>query len=54
VLVGNEVGCGIVPENALARRFRDLQGRLNQQLAARAGRVVLIVAGLPMVVKGHP
>jgi adenosylcobinamide kinase/adenosylcobinamide-phosphate guanylyltransferase len=51
VLVSNEVGSGIVPDNALARRFRDLQGRLNQRLAARADRVVLMVAGLPLVVK---
>jgi len=54
VLVSNEVGYGIVPENALARRFRDAQGWLNQRLAARADRVVLIVAGLPLVVKGSP
>jgi adenosylcobinamide kinase/adenosylcobinamide-phosphate guanylyltransferase len=54
VLVSNEVGSGIVPENAEARRFRDLQGRLNQQIAARADRVVLLVAGLPLVVKGQP
>jgi adenosylcobinamide kinase / adenosylcobinamide-phosphate guanylyltransferase len=51
VLVSNEVGFGIVPDNALARRFRDLQGRLNQHIAARANRVVLMVAGLPLVVK---
>jgi adenosylcobinamide kinase / adenosylcobinamide-phosphate guanylyltransferase len=51
VLVSNEVGFGIVPDNALARRFRDLQGRLNQRMAARAGRVVLMVAGLPLMVK---
>jgi adenosylcobinamide kinase/adenosylcobinamide-phosphate guanylyltransferase len=51
VLVANEVGGGIVPDNALARRFRDLQGALNQRLAARAGRVVLMVAGLPLIVK---
>jgi adenosylcobinamide kinase / adenosylcobinamide-phosphate guanylyltransferase len=54
VLVANEVGWGIVPENALAREFRDLQGRVNQRLAARAGRVVLMVAGLPLYVKGQP
>jgi adenosyl cobinamide kinase/adenosyl cobinamide phosphate guanylyltransferase len=54
VLVSNEVGSGIVPDNAEARRFRDLQGRLNQRIAARANRVVLLVAGLPMVVKGQP
>jgi adenosylcobinamide kinase/adenosylcobinamide-phosphate guanylyltransferase len=52
VLVTNEVGSGIVPDNALARRFRDAQGRLNQCMAALADRVVLVVAGLPLVVKG--
>lgn len=54
VLVANEVGFGIVPDNALARRFRDLQGSLNQRLAARADHVVLVVAGLPLIVKGSP
>ncbi|HEY3643584.1 MAG TPA: bifunctional adenosylcobinamide kinase/adenosylcobinamide-phosphate guanylyltransferase [Xanthobacteraceae bacterium] len=54
VLVANEVGSGIVPDNALARRFRDLQGGLNQRLAARADQVVLLVAGLPLIVKGRP
>jgi adenosylcobinamide kinase/adenosylcobinamide-phosphate guanylyltransferase len=53
VLVSNEVGSGIVPENAEARRFRDLQGRLNQRIAARADRVVLLVAGLPLMIKGR-
>ncbi len=52
VLVSNEVGSGIVPDNALARRFRDLQGELNQRLAACADRVVLVVAGIPLFVKG--
>jgi adenosylcobinamide kinase / adenosylcobinamide-phosphate guanylyltransferase len=51
VLVSNEVGSGIVPDNALARRFRDLQGQLNQRIAARTDRVVLLVAGLPLIVK---
>jgi adenosylcobinamide kinase/adenosylcobinamide-phosphate guanylyltransferase len=50
VLVSNEVGFGIVPENALARRFRDEAGRLHQELAAIADRVVLVVAGIPMQV----
>jgi adenosylcobinamide kinase / adenosylcobinamide-phosphate guanylyltransferase len=54
VLIANEVGFGIVPENALARRFRDLQGALNQRIAARADQVVLVVAGLPLFVKGSP
>lgn len=51
VVVSNEVGYGIVPENALARRFRDEQGRLNQMVASVADRVELVVAGIPMLVK---
>ena len=51
VLVSNEVGLGIVPDNALARRFRDAAGILHQRLAARADAVTLLVAGLPMKVK---
>jgi adenosylcobinamide kinase/adenosylcobinamide-phosphate guanylyltransferase len=52
VLVSNEVGLGIVPDNALGRVFRDTQGTLNQRLAAIASRVVLVVAGQPLFVKG--
>ena len=52
VVVSNETGQGIVPENALARRFRSAQGRLNQAIAAEADLAVLIVAGLPMTLKG--
>ena len=48
VLIANEVGSGIVPNHALGRKFRDLQGVLNQRMAARADRVVLVVAGLPL------
>ena len=51
VLVSNEVGLGIVPDNALARAFRDAAGRLNQHIAARADSVLFLVAGLPMRVK---
>lgn len=51
ILVANEVGFGIVPDNALARRFRDVAGRINQAVAAVADEVVLVVAGLPMRVK---
>lgn len=54
VLVSNEVGSGIVPADALARRFRDEAGRLNQLIAVCADQVVLIVAGVPLVVKSPP
>jgi adenosyl cobinamide kinase/adenosyl cobinamide phosphate guanylyltransferase len=54
VMVANEVGFGIVPDNPLGRRFRDAQGLLNQRIAARADRVVLVVAGLPLTIKGEP
>ncbi len=51
VVVSNEVGLGIVPDNALARRFRDEAGRLNQKIAATADEVLFMTAGLPMKVK---
>lgn len=51
VAVSNEVGLGIVPDNALARRFRDEAGRLNQKIAAIADEVLFMTAGLPMKVK---
>ena len=54
LFVSNEVGSGIVPENALARRFRDAQGRLNQVLAATCAGVVLVTAGLPLRLKPMP
>lgn len=53
VVVSNEVGWGIVPENALARAFRDHQGRLNQQMAVQAGLVLGVMAGMPMLLKGR-
>ena len=52
-IVSNEVGWGIVPDNALARQFRDAQGLLNQQIAARADLVLGVMAGLPCVLKGR-
>ncbi len=51
VLVANEVGLGLVPETPLSRQFRDAAGRLNQQVAALADRVVFLAAGLPLVLK---
>lgn len=50
-LVSNEVGLGLVPDNALGRAFRDAQGWLNQRLAQACGRVVFVAAGLPLVLK---
>lgn len=53
IIVSNEVGMGIVPDNALARRFRGAQGGLNQRLAALADLAVMVIAGLPLVLKGR-
>ena len=53
VLVSNEVGSGVVPAYPLGRQFRDLLGEINQRVAAIASDVVLLVAGLPLVLKGQ-
>jgi adenosylcobinamide kinase / adenosylcobinamide-phosphate guanylyltransferase len=53
VLVSNEVGSGVVPEYLLGRRYRDLLGEINQRVARIADDVVLMVAGLPLALKGH-
>lgn len=50
-LVSNELGLGIVPEQKLSRAFRDIAGRINQQVAKRADKVSFMVAGIPMEVK---
>jgi adenosylcobinamide kinase / adenosylcobinamide-phosphate guanylyltransferase len=52
VLVANELGLGIVPENAMARVFRNHHGTINQAVAAAAERVVFVAAGLPLSLKG--
>jgi len=53
VLVSNEVGWGIVPDNPLARKFRDLAGWTNQRMAQAANEVILMVAGVPMTAKSR-
>ncbi|MDP6685316.1 MAG: bifunctional adenosylcobinamide kinase/adenosylcobinamide-phosphate guanylyltransferase [Candidatus Omnitrophota bacterium] len=52
IIVSNEVGLGIVPDNELARRFRDLAGKLNQMIGAQADEVVFMVSGIPLKLKG--
>ena len=52
VLISNEVGLGIVPDNAMAREFRDHAGRLHQDIAALAAQVYFVAAGLPLKMKG--
>lgn len=52
LFVTNEVGMGIVPDNSLSRRYRDLAGRLNQVVAAGADLVILVVCGIPLTLKG--
>jgi len=52
VLVSNEVGTGIVPENKLARQYRDIIGLVNQAVAKTASKVIWMVAGIPVTVKG--
>lgn len=51
LIVTNEVGMGIIPENAMARRFRDCSGRMNQLVAAAAGLVTFVVSGIPLELK---
>jgi adenosylcobinamide kinase/adenosylcobinamide-phosphate guanylyltransferase len=52
ILVSNEVGAGIVPENKIARQYRDIMGFVNQAAATAAGTVIWLVAGIPVTVKG--
>jgi adenosylcobinamide kinase/adenosylcobinamide-phosphate guanylyltransferase len=54
IFIANEVGMGIVPDNPLSRRYRDLAGRCNQIMAAGADRVILMISGLPLKIKNSP
>jgi adenosylcobinamide kinase/adenosylcobinamide-phosphate guanylyltransferase len=53
IIVTNEVGLGIVPDNELARNYRDTIGALNRQIAAMAQKVIFMVSGIPMVIKDN-
>ena len=53
IIVSNEIGLGLVPGEAVGRRYRDLSGRLHQKLAEICNRVILVVAGLPLELKGN-
>lgn len=53
IVVSNEVGMGIVPDNPLARRFRDLLGRVNQMIAKEADKVITMYAGIATIIKGE-
>ena len=52
IIVSNEVGMGIVPDNKMARQFRELLGIVNQRMAELSDKVILMVSGVPMIVKG--
>jgi adenosylcobinamide kinase / adenosylcobinamide-phosphate guanylyltransferase len=52
IIVTNEVGMGIIPDNEMARRYRDLLGMVNQRVAVAAHEVILMVSGIPVVIKG--
>jgi len=52
IIISNEVGMGIVPENKLARRFRDIAGMFNQKVAENSDEVYFVVSGMPIKIKG--
>ena len=53
IIISNEVGLGIVPNNPLARRFRDLAGKINQMIAQKADEVFFMISGMPLKMKGE-
>lgn len=54
IVVSNEVGMGIVPENRVSRSYRDILGKANQVMASEADQVILMVSGIPIFIKGRP